>query len=761
MKVALFFLAIIAVSLSFSSHATVLQTRTVSVGTVNGIAGGSAFVPVTLNALGNENSISFTLTYDSAILSAPFVSLGAGASGADITTSTGDGTIDITVDYADDATTFAAGAQSLVTVRFAVAAGAPAGMTDVTISNVLANGTIATDGVSGAVNVVIPNPTPTLTSINPSSAPAGSAGFNLIVTGTNFITSSRVRWNGSVRNTAFVTSTQLLAVIPAEDLLVEGTASVTVMTPSPGGGTTAPRFFTIGTALSTITGINPSSGTVGSGDLSITVTGTGFMNTSVVRFNGIDLSTSFGSETQLTATIPASNFTATGSANIFVFTPGAGQSNTVPFPIVNAVPAIASLSPASAAVGGPAFTLTVNGTGFVDGSKVQWNGTDRDTTFVSSTRLTAAIPATDIATRGTASITVVSPEPGGGTSSPVSFSIGDPAQAPALLSLDPRTAAAGGPAFTLTVTGTNFTSASIVRWNDTDRPTTFISATQITAAIPATDIATRGMASVKVFTPAPGGGTSNTLTFVIADSVLTTVSAASYSPDSILANGSIAAGFGVGLATSQASAPPGATLPTTLGGSTIKVTDSAGAERAAGMYFIRADQVNFQIPDETAVGQALVTLTSSDGKIAAGAIDVTNLAPGIFSANSDGNGAAAAVILRVKADQTQVYESMVQPDTTNPGKLTTAPVDVSVTGEQVFLILYGTGFRNNSGLPGVSATLGGVASTFINYAKNAPGFVALDQCNVLIPPSLKGRGEIDVRMTVDGKTANTVKLRIK
>src|SRR5690242_15214816 len=82
----------------------------------------------------------------------------------------------------------------------------------------------------------------------------------------------------------------------------------------------------------------------------------------------------------------------------------------------NPVPHLDPIVPASAAPGGPAFTMKVTGTGFVPGSTVLWNGGVRSTTFVNSSKLTAAIQASDIATAGTATITVVSPGPGGGTS---------------------------------------------------------------------------------------------------------------------------------------------------------------------------------------------------------------------------------------------------------------------------------------------------------------------------------------------------------
>jgi hypothetical protein len=90
------------------------------------------------------------------------------------------------------------------------------------------------------------------------------------------------------------------------------------------------------------------------------------------------------------------------------------------------------------------------------------------------------------------------------------------APAPVATSLSPASANAGTAAFNLIVNGSNFVSSSIVRWNGANRPTTFLSATQLRASIAAADIATAGSASVTVFTPAPGGGTSAQLTFTIA-----------------------------------------------------------------------------------------------------------------------------------------------------------------------------------------------------------------------------------------------------
>jgi hypothetical protein len=101
---------------------------------------------------------------------------------------------------------------------------------------------------------------------------------------------------------------------------------------------------------------------------------------------------------------------------------------------VNPVPSINQpLSPNATALGGAAFQLTVNGTGFVSGSVVNWNGSPLETTFVSGSQLTASISASAIAAAGTASVTVVNPAPGGGGSNVVFFPVAAPIASPALI----------------------------------------------------------------------------------------------------------------------------------------------------------------------------------------------------------------------------------------------------------------------------------------------------------------------------------------
>jgi hypothetical protein len=193
-----------------------------------------------------------------------------------------------------------------------------------------------------------------------------------------------------------------------------------------------------------------------------------------------------------------------------------------------AAPTLTSLSPSSKVAGELAFTLTVNGSNFVSGSVVRWNGENRPTAFVSTNQLTAQVPATDIAAAGTASVTVQNPPKpgdawqnrvGGPVSNALPFTItgASPSPPPTLTSLSPSSAAAGAADFMLTVNGSNFVNGSMVRWNGQNRTTTFVSATQLTASIPANDIAAAGTALVTVQNPPfPGGAVStNALTFTI------------------------------------------------------------------------------------------------------------------------------------------------------------------------------------------------------------------------------------------------------
>lgn len=149
----------------------------------------------------------------------------------------------------------------------------------------------------------------------------------------------------------------------------------------------------------TLTSVSPNSVPVGTGP-TLTATGTGFEGNSVINWNGAPLTTTYGSGTTLTAPLPASNTAAPGTGSVTVTTPGQASTAAQTVTITSSAPTITSISPSTLPAGGAGFTLTVNGTNFLSTAVVLWNGVGLTTTFVSSTQLTAAVPASDIATPG-------------------------------------------------------------------------------------------------------------------------------------------------------------------------------------------------------------------------------------------------------------------------------------------------------------------------------------------------------------------------
>jgi len=219
-----------------------------------------------------------------------------------------------------------------------------------------------------------------------------------------------------------------------------------------GGGTTPPT----NNPVPSITALSPSSVTARTAPVTLTVTGSNFISSSQVSMNGLILATTFTSSTEVRAGITATNIPDGGTVPVTVFNPapGGGTSNSLPFTINNPVPAITSLSPSSALAGGPTYTLTVNGSGFVPSSVAQWNGADLTTTFVSEGQLTASVPASNIAAVGTAQVTVVNPAPGGGTSNPsISLAITAPQPISFLTTSLPGTSVGKSYYFVMSATG--------------------------------------------------------------------------------------------------------------------------------------------------------------------------------------------------------------------------------------------------------------------------------------------------------------------
>ena len=545
---------------------------------------------------------------------------------------------------------FASGAQ--VKLAWPAVGVVPAGNTTfsatfVSSSQLQVNGiTFANDPGTWTAQVINPGPVssstysfnvqapfPGITSISPSSATAGGAAFNMTVNGATFHQGSVVRWNGgNLTTTPTVSSggltTALTAQVPASAIASAGTATVTVYSPGPGGGTSSGVTFTINPGGPTISSVSPSPVTGANSGQSLTVYGSGFVSgaqvklawpaVGVVSAGNTTFSATFVSNSQLQVNgITFANDPGTWTAQ--VINPGPVSSSTYSFNVQAPFPVITSISPSSATAGGAGFNMTVNGVTFHQGSVVRWNGANLTTTPTVSaggltTALTAQVPVGTIASVGTASVTVYSPGPGGGLSSGVTFTInpGGPtitsvspapvtgsssaqtftvygsgfvsgaqvklawpavgvssagsanftasfisssqlqitatfgtdastwtaqvinpgnvtsstysfsvqAPPPVITSLSPSSASAGSAAFNMTVNGSTFSQSSIVRWNAANLTTTpTVSGgglvQYLTAQVPANYIASAGTATITVYTPTPGGGTSSGATFTI------------------------------------------------------------------------------------------------------------------------------------------------------------------------------------------------------------------------------------------------------
>ena len=267
---------------------------------------------------------------------------------------------------------------------------------------------------------------------------------------------------------------------------------------------------------------------------------------------------------------------------------------------------------------------------------------------------------------------------------------------------------------------------------------------------------------------AAAGGVSATAAFRMtifgtespAVSVLSSVSAASLA-QGFVAPESIVSGFGSNLATAieVAGMVP---LPATLAGISVAVTDSQGRQRPAPLFFVSPEQINYQIPPGTSLGEGTVSvhlgIDPFGGNIlASGNIQVANVAPALFSANSDGRGVAAALVLRVESGGSQAFEQAARFDPALD-RFVSAPIDLGPPSDQVFLILFGTGIRFR-GPRAVTATVGGEPAEVL-FAGAQLEFVGVDQINLRLPRSLAGRGEVDIIITVDGQTANTVRINV-
>jgi uncharacterized protein (TIGR03437 family) len=219
-----------------------------------------------------------------------------------------------------------------------------------------------------------------------------------------------------------------------------------------------------------------------------------------------------------------------------------------------------------------------------------------------------------------------------------------------------------------------------------------------------------------------------------------------------LAPGSLASAFGKDLANAAPPLPP-LPWPIQLAGTSVAIVDSASNYTPAPLTYVSPTQVNFEIPDGVATGPATVTVTSGDGTVSSAQVNLTTMAPSLFTLNSSNLAAAYAVC--VSAGGAQTLENPFQ---VSNGTLVPQPLNLGACSETV-LELYGTGL-DRATTSGVKVTIGNTAATVL-FAGPGGGFRGLDQINVAVPQSLAGQGNVSITLTAGGMTANTVNVTIQ
>jgi hypothetical protein len=438
-------------------------------------------------------------------------------------------------------------------------------------------------------NVQVSNPVPTVSTLAPSSVLVGSPAGNITVTGTNFVSGITLAVNGSLRNTTYVSDTQLTASLTADDFLSAAPLLLNAVNPQPGGGASGTIAFVVANPLPTIASVSPSELKAGSSPTTVDVVGTGFVAGTGVLVNGASRPATVISTTAMKVALTSADLVNAGSLGITVVNsaPGGGISASAAIAIDNPVPGAITLTPASAIAGTGTAQVTVAGSNFVSASVVYVNGQPRTTTYVSATQLVASLTSADLATAGTLSIVATNPGPGGGSTAAASLAVNNPA--PGSITVTPNLVTTGIATVTpITVTGANFVPSTVVQINGSSHPTTFISSTQLVSSLTVADQATAGSLSINAFTPTPGGGTSSAASIAINNSALGSIS---LSPSTVPA----------GKTTSTIITVTGTGM---VPGTGIQVNGSARATT-----YVSANQVSFVLPasDVSAAGKLNVT----------------------------------------------------------------------------------------------------------------------------------------------------------
>jgi cytochrome c peroxidase len=225
----------------------------------------------------------------------------------------------------------------------------------------------------------------------------------------------------------------------------------------------------------------------------------------------------------------------------------------------------------------------------------------------------------------------------------------------------------------------------------------------------------------------------------------------------VLARGALSTVYGPILADRETTAS-GRPLPFRLSNMTVHITDSRGAERAAGILYTGGgwSQLTFEIPPDTATGIAEVALVRTDGSTSTTRVIVANVVPGFWTATADGRGPVFARVTQSFADgKTRTYPASECTDKASGCRTVPIPLsdDVSTT-----VRLEATGIRYAPPGAAVRVTVGDTAVPVLSFG--AGDDIGRDQVTIRLPAHLPVAGETDLLMTVDGMLSNVARINI-
>lgn len=370
-------------------------------------------------------------------------------------------------------------------------------------------------GTSNAVEFTVNNPVPVVSALSLDTTLAGSAAFPLTISGSNFVSGSKL-YIGSEELTPHVTSkTQLSVVVPQALLVNAASLPISVSNPGPGGGTSNSLAFTVKNPEPLITAISTTDITAGTGDLTMQINGANFAHGATLDFGSLHLAPLSSTSTQMEVMIQASALSGAALVPLTVTNPGpgGGRSNALRFTIYNPMPEITSLSQQSVLVNSEAFSLDIIGSNFVSQTRVEFGDVTLQPVSFDRGHMRLLVPKSAFSRGAVISIRAVNPSPGGGTSNSLEFTVANPV--PELNSLSPLSVTAGGDGTPITLYGTGFVEGSVVTAGTAQLTPNAVSNTGLQVLLPGSLIAENGELTLTVTNPGPGGGTSGSASLVI------------------------------------------------------------------------------------------------------------------------------------------------------------------------------------------------------------------------------------------------------